>query len=81
MVLRPDLSHRRGIFRPGSPVPSRLRRPTVHQARLKLDEERGMIIRTLAERRRYQEGALGGYIATIEEGAGCVGALLVPAAI
>lgn len=66
MVLRPDLSHRRGIFRPGAEVPMRLRPPADQRARRRLDGERDKIVRKLAEIRRYSAGPLAPFISTIE---------------
>lgn len=67
MVLRPDLSHRRGVFPPGAKVPLKLRPPQCPRARLKLDGERDRIVRKLAEIRRYKAGLLAPQIAMIEK--------------
>lgn len=58
MVLRPDLSHRRAMFRPGVDVPLKLRPPTSARDRAKLDQKRNSIIRKLASAIAYKNGPL-----------------------
>ncbi len=66
MSLRPDLSHRRGIFRPGAEVPMRLRPPADPSARRRLNGERDKIVRKLADAKRYKAGPLAPLILEIE---------------
>lgn len=65
MVLRPDLSHRRGIFRPGMGVPARLRRVGDSQCQAKKDRERVAIVRKLGSAIAYSEGPLAPIFATV----------------
>lgn len=65
MVLRPDLSHRRGIFRPGAKVPQRIARVgnVVHQAAR--DKDREAIVRKLGSAMAYTNGPLAPLFAEV----------------
>ncbi|MFM5924593.1 MAG: hypothetical protein ACKOPG_10465 [Novosphingobium sp.] len=58
MVLRPDLGHRRGIFRPGAKVPQRVARGGNSVRQAEMDRERDAIVRKLGSALAYQEGPL-----------------------
>lgn len=58
MVLRPDLSHPRGIFRPGAEVPPKFRRQPSARDMTTVDQNRNAVIRKLRSAMSYREGPL-----------------------